>query len=147
MEPGFHRVAGLPPTFAQQGDIMNRRKVRALMVLAMLPALLGIGTATAQAGSANCASTFACWWVDTNYNGTSYGSAKDQAGWPAGIANKDSSVQNNGTSGNAIYTFNYGFQLEQMYCVRKGIAVSSISSDKANRGGSHSWKAATSGCY
>lgn len=126
---------------------MKKRNFRALLVLAMVPGLLGIGAVSAQAGTANCISTYACWWVDTNYNGTSYGSEKNQGTWPAGISNKDSSVHNNGTSGNAVYTFNYGQQIEQMYCVRKGVAVTSIAADKANRGQSHSWKAANSGCY
>ncbi|HEY0239931.1 MAG TPA: peptidase inhibitor family I36 protein [Friedmanniella sp.] len=121
--------------------------MRAVFALALVPAIIGVGASSAAAGTANCASTYACWWVDQNYNGMYYGSALNQYAWPEGIANKDDSVHNNGTSGNAIFTYNYGYQIEVMYCVRKGVAVSAIPSDKANRGNSHNWKAADSGCY
>lgn len=125
---------------------MKKRNLRALIAVALVPGLLGFGAVAAQAGTPNCASTFACWWTDTNYDGTSYGSAKNQGTWPAGIANKDSSAQNNGTSGNAVYTYNYILQVELMYCVRKGSVVKSIPAAKADRGQSHDWKPATSGC-
>lgn len=94
----------------------------------------------------DCSSTYACWWVDINYGGDYYGSSKDQWTWPAGIANKDSSVVNNGTSGQAIFTYNYNSWIETMYCVRKGVWVSWLGNDKQDRGQSHNWKVPDSGC-
>jgi len=39
----------------------------------------------------------------------------------------------------------YAQNIEVMYCVRKGIAVSQI--EKQDMGSSHSWRQADSGCY
>ena len=121
------------------------RRLAGLLVLVL--AILGLTATGATAGTPNCASTYTCWWANTNFDGTYYGSAMDQISWPSAINSNDDSVQNNGTSGNAIFTYRYAYYIEVMYCVRKGVAVSVIPSAKANRGSSHQWKIADSGCY
>ncbi|QFV00217.1 hypothetical protein KDY119_03752 [Luteimicrobium xylanilyticum] len=124
-----------------------RRRLAAVLVAGLAASGAAVATAAgAQASTSDCASTYTCWWVDTGYSGTYYGSAMNQLSWPSGIANKDSSVWNDGTSGQAIFTYNYNANIEVMYCVRKGVKVSSIPSSKANRGNSHNWKAPDSGC-
>lgn len=127
--------------------VLRTRSARAVTVAGIALGTMVAVAPSASAASPSCSSTYTCWWVDTGYSGTFYGSSMNQSGWPSGIADKDSSVFNNGTSGNAIFTYNYGFQIEVMYCVRRGVAVSAIPSDKANRGNSHSWHAADGGCY
>lgn len=113
-------------------------------MLLLAPALIA-GTAVGASAAPSCASTYACWWVNQNYTGTYYGSSLNQGTWPSGILNKDRSVFNNGTSGNAVFTYRYPQQIETMYCVRRGVAVSALA--KSNMGSSHNWKAANSGCY
>lgn len=123
----------------------SERVRRVLVAAVLVPGLLFGSAVSASAATPSCSSGYACWWVNTGYSGTYYGSALNQLTWPSGIENKDKSVFNNGTSGNAVFTYRYAQNIEVMYCVRKGVSVNSIS--KSNMGSSHNWKAADSGCY
>ncbi|RMI12790.1 peptidase inhibitor family I36 protein [Cellulomonas triticagri] len=117
---------------------------RALLIALALP-LISLVPATSASAAPSCSSGYACWWTGTSWTGTYYGSALNQLTWPSGIVNKDRSVFNNGTSGNAVFTYRYVQNIETMYCVRRGVSVSSLA--KSNMGSSHNWKAANSGCY
>lgn len=117
-------------------------------VLALFP-LLFVGTATDASAAfrpEDCPKTYACWWVDINYGGNYYASLKNQGVWPEGIAHKDSAVFNNGTSGNAVFTYKYGYNIETVYCVRMGVKVSWLGNARQDKGKSHDWKATNSGC-
>ncbi|QDW62202.1 peptidase inhibitor family I36 protein [Oerskovia sp. KBS0722] len=102
----------------------------------------GAVSATAE----NCSSSYACWWVNGNWTGTSYGSALNQSSWPSGIDNKDKSTHNNGTSGQAVHVYQGGLWVNPVYCVRKGSKVF-LPTASQNMGSSHNWKDTVGTCF
>jgi hypothetical protein len=128
---------------------MKKRSNRAVAVLSSLAMLLGlsfaIGASGASADDNTCWAGDTCWWVNTNYAGTYYASSKDQLTWPSGIQNKDKSVWNDGTSGQAVHVYRVNGQIDEVYCVKKG-SKKTIPSGERDYGSSHEWTNATSGC-
>jgi len=128
---------------------MKKISNRIVAVLTSLAMLLGVsfavGASSASADDNTCWSTYTCWWANTNFTGTYYASGMDQSQWPSTFQNKDKSVWNDGTSGQAIHVFRYNLQVGEVYCVKKG-SKKTIPSDERNYGSSHRWTFTTSGC-
>ena len=108
--------------------------------------MLDSGSGGALVRTARNTSTSAhCWVVGADE--ISCGSAEDRGVWPAGVSKQVSSAHDEGRRGDAVCTLDVGQQVEQMSCALEGVAVTSVATEPANRGQSHSWKAADSGCY
>lgn len=117
-----------------------RRTLRAIAV-AGTSTVLAIGGAVSASAVGPCDSGAFCAyaWAGFATAGPHYEWQGSSNGWGSGVANNDSSVISEGTSGLAVQVYDYNGYLNRKYCLYSGHNVAQLPSAAADDGQSHQW--------